>query len=63
MKNLKRLTNLQLLWLSVTKITDEGLKNLKGLTKLQSLNLLSTKVTDEGVKQLQTAIPNCKIFH
>ena len=34
-----------------------------GMTNLADLYILETKVTDEGVKQLQTALPNCDIFH
>ena len=59
--HLKRLTQLQQLYLERTKVTDAGLEHLKGLTQLRNLDLSQTEVTDEGVKKLQQALPNCEI--
>jgi hypothetical protein len=50
---LQRLTNLRVLRLRATLITDKGLKHLKGLSKLRDLSLMSTKVTDAGLEQLK----------
>ena len=63
LEHLTGLTNLMILGLDDTKVTDAGLVHLKGLTKLEVLVLRRTKVTPAGVKQLQQALPNCEISH
>ncbi len=60
---MKKFPKLQVLTLSLTKITDDGLSHLKGLTKLQSLDLDFTDVTDAGAKKLQATLPKCDISH
>jgi Leucine-rich repeat (LRR) protein len=52
LKEIAGLSNLELLRLSRSTITDEGLKDLRGLTNLRSLFLVNTKVTDLGVNEL-----------
>ena len=49
----KGLTNLEVLELSRTKVTDKGLDHLKGFTKLQRLDLGGTQVTDKGLERLE----------
>jgi len=61
--HLKGLTQLRVLVLNGTKVTDAGLEHLKGLTQLKTLQLWNTKVTDEGVKRLQQALRSCSIRH
>jgi Leucine-rich repeat (LRR) protein len=61
LENLQGLTQLSILWLDHTAVTDAGLEHLKGLTQLQTLDLSGTNVTDEGVKKLQQALPKCQI--
>jgi Leucine-rich repeat (LRR) protein len=51
-QHLAGLTNLEVLWLHSTPVTDSGLKQIAGLTNLQSLNLSSTRITDEGLKHI-----------
>ena len=50
--NIARITNLTLLQLNNTKVTDKGLASLNKLDNLQSLNLVGTKVTAQGILQL-----------
>ena len=52
LKELKEITNLQLLSLAGTQVTDAGLKELKDLKTLIGLNLIGTQVTDAGLKEL-----------
>ncbi len=52
-KELKRHTPLERLWLDHTQITDNGLAHLVQLTNLQSLSLYGTAVTDEGLVHLK----------
>ena len=47
-----RLSQLQRLDLSFTKITDAGIKELTGLKQLERLDLSDTRVTDAGLKEL-----------
>ena len=57
----KGLTQLQILHLGGTNVTDSGMEYLKGLTQLQNLTLVGTMVTDEGVRRLKQALPECEI--
>ena len=50
---LRRLTQLQLLNLAHTQVTDAGLEHLKGLAQLKELNLSYTHVTDAGLEHLK----------
>ena len=63
MEHLEELTNLEVLFLGATQITDAGLVHLEGLTSLKLLWLSGTQFTDEGAKKLQQALPNCTIRH
>ena len=58
----QRPTQLQVLDISRTKVTDAGLEHLKGLIQLKRLNLWGTKVTDAGVSELKKALPNVEII-
>ena len=51
--DLRGLTNLRLLDLRFTAVSDEGLSSLTSLTKLEDLHLGDTLVTDAGVRQLE----------
>jgi hypothetical protein len=57
---LKGLTNLKVLLVGASRITDDGLEHLAGLVSLGRLSLNSTSVSDDGLKHLQglTAIAN-----
>jgi internalin A len=59
--HLKGLTNLSLVGLGGTQVTDAGLVQIKGLAKLSELDVSRTQVTDAGVKELQQALPNLSI--
>ena len=50
---MRRLTQLQMLWLGSTYVTDDGLINLKGFTKLRELDMRQTKIGDDGLKNLE----------
>jgi hypothetical protein len=45
-------TNVFIVQLDDTQVTDAGLEHLKGLTQLQELDLASTQVTDAGLENL-----------
>jgi hypothetical protein len=57
LKELKRLKQLQALFLADTQVTDVGVKDLKELKQLQFLRLGGTKVTDAGIADLKQALP------
>jgi len=59
--HLKGLTNLWMLVLIQTQVTDAGLEHLKGMTKLQMLDVRRTQVTDAGVAEVEKALPECRI--
>ena len=46
------LTNLAVLALSDTRITDSGLKHVSGLTELEVLSIDRTNITDAGLHNL-----------
>lgn len=58
---LESLPNLELLQLSESAVTDEGLRHLVELQNLRDLYLWKTAVTPEGVAELQRALPQCAI--
>jgi hypothetical protein len=58
---LQGLSNLEVLYLTYTRVTDVGLEFLKNLKSLQTLALARTKVTNEGVKELKRALPNAHV--
>ena len=55
------LTNLTMISLSGTKLTDAGLAKLVNLGRLESLIVAGTRVTIEGIAAFQQAHPRCKI--
>jgi hypothetical protein len=55
------MTQLRMLNLSYTPITDAGLAWLKGLVHLQALDVEATKVTNAGIKEFQKVLPKVKV--
>jgi hypothetical protein len=53
LEHIKRMTNLEELWLDCTDVTDTGLECVKGLPRLRVLNLCWTDVTDSGLEPLK----------
>jgi len=56
--SVRGLTNLSILDLGETSITDAGLVRLRGVTELRALYLKQTKVTDAAVEGLEDALPD-----
>jgi hypothetical protein len=56
------MSQLELLDLSNTSITDAGLQNLFGMKQLRSLYLFHTRVTDEGEAKLWEALTQCNVL-
>jgi Leucine-rich repeat (LRR) protein len=54
---LKGLTNLEVLWLYDSHITDEYLAHLSGLATIRTLDIVRTRITDAGFTWLKT-LPN-----
>jgi hypothetical protein len=50
------MTQLMILNLFGTKITDEGVQDLKNLKRLAVLDLISTQVTDRAIKGVPTGV-------
>ena len=57
------ITPVSSVFLSGTKITDNGLVHLKGLTNLRRLILHGTRFSDAGMRTLEAALPKCSIAH
>jgi len=55
------LSNLKYLNLDSIQVND--LTPLMGLNKLKYLDVEGTLATDEEVRKLQTALPNCRVWH
>ena len=55
------MSELNMLDLNFTQVTDAGLVHLTGLTKLKDLRLVGTQVTDQGVSELQKTLPNVQV--
>jgi hypothetical protein len=56
------LTQLKLLELTGTTVTDAGLEHIRPLSGLQNLTLYRTRVTATGVAELQKALPNLTVY-
>jgi hypothetical protein len=56
------MSELQVLDLRGTKITDDGLERLEGLTALRNLDLRGTKYTRTGLASLFRALPRAKVL-
>jgi hypothetical protein len=54
------LTNLKLLWLDNTAVTDSGLVHLERLSALEHLRL-PAGISEEAFQRLQKALPSCRI--
>jgi hypothetical protein len=58
-----KLTQLEVLCLGETAVTDAAVEPLSKLTRLRSLDLTGTRVTPEGAARLKKALPECQISH
>jgi hypothetical protein len=56
-----KLTQIRLLLVPHTSLTDDAIPSLEKMTHLTHLNLIGTKVTAEGIKRLSNALPKCQI--
>ena len=56
------MTQLGVLHLGDTQVSDAGLAGLGGLTELRVLSLCNTQITDAGIAEVQKALPNCEII-
>jgi hypothetical protein len=54
--------DLELLWVSATRITDKGLAQIREYKKLTNLNLFTTQVSAAKVVELAKALPQCRIM-
>jgi hypothetical protein len=61
LETLGRLSKLQVLDLSSTRVTPLGLQHLKKLIGLRSLYLDRTTLSDADMAELREALPNCSI--
>ena len=61
--HLKGLTNLRILELDRTRVTDAGLAHLKGLTELSIVFLHDTRITKAGTDKLKRSSPKLDISH
>ena len=61
--HLKGLTNLRILELDRTRVTDAGLSHLKGLTELSIVFLHDTRITKAGSDELKRASSRLDISH
>jgi hypothetical protein len=55
------LTNLTLLRVAGTRLTDTGLRHLENLPRLKSLEIFDTDVTAAGVARFSNARPQCEV--
>jgi len=62
MEHVGKLTSLESLNLTLTKVTDSGLTPLTGLKNLKSLGISQTEATEDGINRLLKALPNCKLM-
>lgn len=63
LNHLISLTKLNILQLSNTFITDDAIPYLQQMKNLRVLYLTGTKITPAAVTKLQSALPECVIFH
>ena len=59
---LTRLSDLRVLELSKSKLTDKCIDTLSQLKWLTHLIVQGTQITPDGVKRLQQQLPNCQVF-
>lgn len=58
---LQPFTELQVLWLTHTKVSDAGLQQLRRFTELRYLRVYGTQVSEQGARRLRCALPNCEV--
>ncbi len=61
MQSLGTFTDLKVLALNGTKVTDSGLLHLHRNKNLAMLFIGNTKITGEGIADLKKAVPNCDV--
>jgi len=55
------LSNISVLKLVGTKVSDDDIKYLKKLTSLKKLSISETRITDDGMQRLRDSLPNCLV--
>ncbi len=60
--HLAALTNLEVLNLSNSMISDEACVHLAKLTNLRKLVVISTRITEQKFREMKGALPNCQII-
>ncbi len=58
---IKQLSDLRMLEIGDTGVTDDAVGILKGLTKLEYLGIGGTKITESSERALQQVLPKCQI--
>ncbi|QGQ23656.1 protein kinase [Gimesia benthica] len=61
--HLVSLPRLRFLDLNETQIDDSAISHLKKMKGLRVLKIYNTKITADGAKRLQSALPECVVFH
>ena len=61
MAQLQPLSQLRILSLAGTQVTDAGLQHLAALRSLRQVFLYPSKVTDAGVEQLKAVLPGVQV--
>ncbi|HEY9784442.1 MAG TPA: hypothetical protein V6D17_03500, partial [Candidatus Obscuribacterales bacterium] len=56
------IASLKIIFLSGTKVTDNGLAQLANLPTLEHLELRDTAVSEVGTARIRTKFPNCAVF-
>lgn len=62
LKNLPTLTQLNVLDLSGTQVTDQHMEPVMQVNTLKRLDLSRTAVTKEMIQQIKAALPECEII-
>lgn len=57
------LPKLRYLDLNSTQINDSAITHLQNMKGLRVLRIFDTKITTEGARKLQSALPDCVVFH
>jgi hypothetical protein len=62
LEHLSSLTNLSILSIRDTRVTDAGLLQLTGLVHLQEISIGGTAITPEGKAELQQKLPGSRLL-